>query len=228
LLERHLPPAPASVLDVGGGTGAHARWLVDAGYEVRLVDPVERHVTRAREYGIDAVHGDARDLDAEDESYDVVLLLGPLYHLIDREDRLRALGEARRVARTGGVVAAAAVNRFASLLDGVAEKMLADEVFRAVVAQDLADGQHRNPTRNPDAFTVAYFHHPDDLVEELREAAFDDIALYGVEGPGGAFLDREPVDPDWLETLVWAARAVEQEPTALAFSFHLLAVGVKP
>src|SRR5574341_2038107 len=48
LLERHLPPPPAAVLDVGGGAGAYALWLAARGYHVRLIDPVPRHVEQAR------------------------------------------------------------------------------------------------------------------------------------------------------------------------------------
>ena len=118
LLRRVLPAPPARVLDVGGGTGIHARWLVEAGYEVTLVDLMEEHVSRAaRIDGLDAVLGDARALAAGDDTFDVVLLLGPLYHLTDASDRLAALREAVRVARPGAVVAAAAIGRYAGLLD---------------------------------------------------------------------------------------------------------------
>ena len=113
LLRRFLPPAPARVLDVGGGTGVHAEWLVKGGYEVTVVDPVPRHVESASAV-CPAVVGDARDLQQPDDSFDVVQLLGPLYHLPDPGDRRTALAEAQRVAKPGGLVAAAAINRYAS------------------------------------------------------------------------------------------------------------------
>jgi ubiquinone/menaquinone biosynthesis C-methylase UbiE len=125
LLERYLPPAPARVLDVGGGPGAYAAWLSERGYAVHLIDPVPLHVEQAAslaaecESGFTAALGDARRLEEPDASYDAVLLLGPLYHLVNRDERVRALAEARRVARSGGIVAAAAISRFASLLDGL-------------------------------------------------------------------------------------------------------------
>src|SRR5689334_6350752 len=86
LLRRFLPPA-ASVLDVGGASGVYSAWLSGQGHEVRLVDPVPRHVNTARANGIDAVLGDARALDEPDGSRDVVLLFGPLYHLLSRAER---------------------------------------------------------------------------------------------------------------------------------------------
>jgi ubiquinone/menaquinone biosynthesis C-methylase UbiE len=98
LLEPALPRPPARILDVGGGPGVYAARLAAAGYTVKLVDVHPLHVEQAREHGtFEAVLGDARELDEPDESVDAVLLLGPLYHLTDRDDRVRALAEARRV-----------------------------------------------------------------------------------------------------------------------------------
>jgi ubiquinone/menaquinone biosynthesis C-methylase UbiE len=111
LIARFLPPAPAVVLDVGGATGVHAEWLADGGYEVHVVDPIEEHVAQGcRLPGVTAEVGDARALMQGDASQDAVLLLGPLYHLLERRDRLSALREARRVARPGAPVLAAAIS----------------------------------------------------------------------------------------------------------------------
>src|SRR4051795_13173833 len=95
VVRRHLPPGSLRVLDVGGGTGVHARWLAADGHVVHVVDPVPRHVEEAALLdGVTSELGDARRLTAADDSVDVVLLFGPLYHLSEPEDRLRALGEA--------------------------------------------------------------------------------------------------------------------------------------
>src|SRR3954454_2815527 len=87
LIRERLPAGPARVLDVGGGTGAHAAWLAADGHDVELIDPVTAHVRTAREAAralprpFHATEGDARALDAPDSSVDVCLMLGPLYHL---------------------------------------------------------------------------------------------------------------------------------------------------
>ncbi|MHB1536824.1 MAG: class I SAM-dependent methyltransferase, partial [Acidimicrobiales bacterium] len=118
LLTRFLPPPPATVLDVGGGTGVHAEWLAERGYAVQLIDPVDEHVAVAAGLpGVSAAVGDARALEQTDDTQDAVLLLGPLYHLPEREDRLQALREARRVARPGAPVLAAGSSRYATLMD---------------------------------------------------------------------------------------------------------------
>ncbi|HEV8216930.1 MAG TPA: class I SAM-dependent methyltransferase, partial [Gemmatimonadaceae bacterium] len=174
VLRRHLPPAPAAVADVGGGPGRYALWLAQAGYDVQLLDPVELHVEQARA-GIareglgsraSAGLGDARKLSLADGSVDAVLLLGPLYHLVDAADRLRALSEARRVCRPNGVIVAAAISRFASTLDGLRGGYLADPIFADIAAADRATGTHLNPTNDPTYFTTAYFHRPEELARE--------------------------------------------------------------
>ena len=178
LLERLLPAPPARVLDVGGGPGTYAAPLARRGYSVHLVDPVPLHVEQARQAagadpaaGFTAALGDARDLAEPAESADAVLLFGPLYHLTEAAGRQRALAEARRVLTAGGRLLAMAVCRFASLLDGLHEGWLDDPVFRRIVDQDLADGQHRNPdpAGRPEFFTTAYFHTPDGLTGEIEQ-----------------------------------------------------------
>src|SRR5262245_55472810 len=157
LLRRYLPPPPAVVADVGGGPGRYAGWLAGLGYEVHLTDLVPLHLAQAEEASrarpdrpvASVTVGDARALARPDGGTDAVLLLGPLYHLTDRADRLAALREARRVLRPGGVLVAAAISRFASALDGLRCGYLDDPAFAAIVGRDLADGQHRNPTRHP-------------------------------------------------------------------------------
>ena len=236
LLARFLPSPPAIIADVGAGTGVYALPLAAAGFDVHLLDPVELHVeqalAQARERQVvlaSARVGDARQLPYADASVDAALLLGPLYHLTDRDARLTALGEARRVLRPGGLLAAAAISRFASTFDGLARGFLEDSRFEHIVARDVREGQHRNPDPEgrPEWFTTAYLHHPDELPAELQEAGFRVEAVVAVEGPGAL---RPELD-DWLddverrEVLLRAIRRVETEPTVLGAGGHLLAFG---
>jgi ubiquinone/menaquinone biosynthesis C-methylase UbiE len=231
LLARFLPPPPALVLDVGGGPGSYAIWLAERGYEVELLDPMELHVSQARAAGVARARtGDARELPFADGSTDAVALLGPLYHLPEPADRARALNEALRVLRPGGVLAAAVISRFASTIDGLFKNLFADPAFERVVEGDLRDGRHQNPGRNPRWFTTAYFHRPEELPAEIEAAGFDLAALLAIEGPG-VFL---PDIDDWLDDasrramLLRALARVETEPSLLGASPHLLAVGRKP
>ncbi|HEX6311762.1 MAG TPA: methyltransferase domain-containing protein [Acidimicrobiia bacterium] len=235
IVRRHLPSGPLRVLDVGGGAGVHAAWLAEDGHQVHLVDPVARHVDQARRLtasgdSVTAELGDARELPDADESFDAVLVLGPLYHLVGADDRLRALREARRVVRRGGLLFVGAISRFASLFDGLSREFLFDPEFRAVVVDDLRDGRHRNPGTRPEWFTTAYFHRPDELQQEAENARLDVVELLGLEGLAGwlpHLADRWSNEDD-RDTILFAARAVESEPALSGLSAHLLLVARRP
>jgi SAM-dependent methyltransferase len=225
VLRRLLPAAPARILDVGGGSGVHAQWLAQDGYEVDLVDPVPLHVEQAdRLPGVTARLGDARSLAVEHAAYDGVLLLGPLYHLPERADRVRALGEARRVVRPGGPVIAATINRYAALHDILREERYFDPVQRA--RTDAVSGHGRHGTEGG-RFTIAYLAQPAEVPGEFTDAGLAPEGQYGLEGVawlmGGVedWLD----DPARREAVLAASRRIESEPTLLGASGHLLTVG---
>ncbi len=227
ILLRYLPPAPARVLDVGGGTGVHARWLIEDGYEVELIDPVLRHVEQATNV-CHAKLGDSRDLHAPDDSFDVVQLLGPLYHLPHAQDRQMTLSEARRVAKPGGLVAAAAINRYSSLFEHVTYAHLQTERLQTAVSKILSTAVHDGK-----GFTLAYFHRAEELAEEMRDAGLIDVEVFGVEGPAWSLLKAveqsgtTPSDEMFASALT-AARIAEPYPELLAASSHLLAVARVP
>ena len=236
ILERFLPPPPARVLDVGGGPGGHARWLSRKGYTVHIVDVVPLHVRLARESAerdgaplASAEVGDARSLSSGDGAVDAVLLFGPLYHLTDRAERLEALREAHRVLGPDGVLLAAGISRFASTFDGLRRGYLRDPDFAEIASRDRKDGQHRNPTGKPEYFMDTFFHHPEELREEIREAGFPGAAVLGVEGPGWllADFDRWWDHEEHRARLLGLARDLESEPSLLGVSAHLIAVARK-
>jgi SAM-dependent methyltransferase len=235
IVRRHLRGSALRVLDVGGGKGVHAAWLAQDGHHVHLIDMVPGHVEAARTLQIAAGRitgevGDARQLPVDDATFDAALLLGPLYHLVEREDRLRAFAEAGRAVRPGGVVFAAAISRFASLFDGLARHFLFDPQFRSIVEDDLRDGQHRNPERRPQWFTTAYFHRPEELGEEVIEAGLQPVELVGVEGLAGwlSNLAGRWEDERDRDAILYAARVIEREPSLAGLSAHLLMVCRRP
>jgi ubiquinone/menaquinone biosynthesis C-methylase UbiE len=233
LIRRHAPHPPAVVVDVGGAAGAYALWLSETGYTVHLVDASPRLVAEARRRSARSAHaiascvvGDARALEVADGCADVVLLLGPLYHLVDELDRTRSLREMARILRPGGLLFAAAISRYASALDGMARDLYADGQFTEIVERDLANGQHRNPTERIDYFTTAYFHRPEDLRAEVEGAGLAVEGVYGLEGPGWLLPDLAErwADPRRRQDLIRLAGQLETEPSVLGVSAHLLAV----
>jgi ubiquinone/menaquinone biosynthesis C-methylase UbiE len=237
ILAKHLPSVPAVILDVGGAAGAYAFPLAKQGYEVHLIDPVPLHLEQARSQaaasGVNLAsirQGDARQIDFAQSSADAVLMLGPLYHLIEHSDRLRALREARRVLRRGGVAFAASISRFASFIDGLSRGFFQDADFRKIVEADLTSGLHRNPTNKPEYFTTAYFHRPSELAAEISEAGFTDVRLLAIEGPSWStpFFRSAWNDPNQRTKLLEFLAAAQSEPSILGASAHVMGVAFQP
>jgi SAM-dependent methyltransferase len=225
VLRRLLPARPARVLDVGGGTGVHARWLAADGHQVRLVDPMPLHVQHASAIpGVDAVVGDARRLDEPDNAYQATLLLGPLYHLPERQDRVTALREAARVTAPGGLVVAATISRYAGMYDTLVQGRYLEPDVRRITDTEVLTGVHE--PLGQELFTLAYFHHPDEIMDEFTDAGLTAPARYALEGAAWLFADRD----GWLEgdertvALLDALRSVEREPSLFGISSHLLTV----
>jgi SAM-dependent methyltransferase len=232
LLLRRLPPPPAVVADIGGGPGRYATWLAGRGYRVRHRDAVSLHVEQlaaAADPGIETAVGDARALDLADRSVDAVLLLGPLYHLIRRADRVRALAEARRVVRPGGPVFAAAISRWALRMDGVLRAELYRELPQILAEVDETERTGRMAPLHPAAF-CGYAHRPAQLRREAAAAGLRVTGLVSVEGPASLLIDRgeRMADPDSRRVVLDTARALERVPELLGIGPHLLLTAERP
>jgi ubiquinone/menaquinone biosynthesis C-methylase UbiE len=236
ILSRMLPPPPARVLDVGGAAGAYSAWLAERGYEVHLIDAAPRLVELARTRNRSATKpiislavGDARRLPQPDGFANAVLVMGPLYHLPERADRMAALREAYRVAASDGVVAVAAISRYAPSLDGMSHRLSLDPRFVEIRDRGLRDGRHRNDTGDATYFTTAYLHPAEELKSEMEEAGWRRVEVLGVEGPGWILPDFEErwANEALRHDLLHVARSLEREPSIVGASAHLLGIGRK-
>jgi len=233
IFSRFLPPS-GRVLDVGGGPGAHAAHLADAGYEVLTLDPFTRHTNRAaaraREQHGRSFHvasAEARGIPVRDATVDVVLLMGPLYHLVEHRHRLAALREARRCLRPGGLVVAEAIMRHAWVLDATKKGLLATPRIWEQFTRNIDTGFSQDPTVHSGDGFFAYFHRPDELRQELADAGFVDADLVAVEGFGWLLGDLEDRMSD-PEPLLRAIRLTEREPSMLGASAHVIGVARRP
>lgn len=138
-LHRYLQPGHF-ILDIGAGTGRYTSALMAEGYRVKAVELVRRNIEvfLKREPGADVVQGDARNMPFLASGVaDVTLLLGPLYHLIGEDEKLKALQEARRVTKPGGLILVAyLMNEYSILSYCFDEERICDFLARGVV-----DGQ---------------------------------------------------------------------------------------
>jgi SAM-dependent methyltransferase len=239
---RRLPEPPATIADIGGGPGRYSLWLAGLGYRVVHRDLVPLHVNQLRNAAaaqqadassaraglVQSAVGDARRLDLGDASVDAVLLLGPLYHLTRRADRVQALREARRVVRPGRPVFAAAISRWAARLDGVLRLRLYEENPNVAGVVQTVERTGVLPPLLPGGFT-GFTHRPGQLRAEFSSADLEVADLVCVEGAAYLLndLDDRAADEGAWRVILDAARAYERVPELLGLGSHLLATGFR-
>lgn len=229
------PPAPAVIYDIGGGYGEYSYWLASLGYDVYLYDIAEKHIEMAREFERErkvslkgAYVADARCIDRPDVSADAILLFGPLYHIIEYEERLECLNECKRLLKTHGLLFTANITCYATTLKYVAaydtKPMLDDYDFFKMLEATVKTGIH---TKKP--MGLAYFHKPDELKAELTAAGFNDIDLRGVIGPCWLIrnLDEAWKDENKRESIMRVVRLLEKEESLMGLSTHFLTISRK-
>jgi S-adenosylmethionine-dependent methyltransferase len=194
-LRAYLPPAPAFILDCGGGPGRYAIALTQDGHRLTLLDLSEKCLALAKEKaaesgvcGIESfVHASATSLPFPDAQFDAVLLAGPLYHLVREEDRLAAMRESLRVLRPGGLVAAIIVpllGVFRASLVEFPEFVRSGECLRFLGRPYQVAGQDYTG-----AFTTAYFGDPLELEAQYEVLGAESITLVALEGLASSLND---------------------------------------
>jgi ubiquinone/menaquinone biosynthesis C-methylase UbiE len=238
-IAKFLPPPPARVLDIGGGPGRYSIWLAALGYRVTLADlspdllAIARQRTDAGSRSLEEiVEADARNLSHfGDDSFDAILCLGPLYHLLAEEDRQRAASEVFRVLHSDGTAFAVFLNRL--------------QVLRVAIDQDLPfftpytldlikrwfdEGVFISPVAG--IFTDAFSMHPTEVPPFMESLGFQTLELVSSQSIAGdrqkhlsQFKEKQPELYPWvMERLI----AIANDKTAVGSGFHLLYIGRKP
>ncbi len=228
-----LPRPPCSILDAGGGPGRYAIELARQGYSVMLLDISRENLNLARQKAgeanvslADIIHGNALDLSMlGSASYDAVLLMGPLYHLLSREERVQAIQEALRVLKPKGKLFAAFITRFAPFRYVAIQEpaWLAENPEYA--RQLLETGIHDQPTQ----FAKAYYAHPGEIVRLMESCGLETLRLVGCEGVVAEHEDKvNGLCGEAWEAWVDLNCKLGQDPTLYGASDHLLYAGQKP
>ena len=241
ILLENLPTPPAAIYDIGGAYGEYSWWLASLGYEVHLFDLSETNIKMskklAKEYpGCSLAASevcDARKVPRADNSADAVLLMGPLYHITDYEERIRAIRESFRLLKKGGVLFSAALTPYSVLLDNLTVyspnggSYLENPDFLAMVERELKDGTHINPNKEVYAgLGSSHLHTAKALKAELRVGGFSDSVVHGTMG--GAWLANN-IDELWKNEksrniLMTTVRLLDTHDEIIGLSCHLLAV----
>lgn len=226
-----------TIYDIGGGIGKYSAWLAEQGHDVTLIELAPTAVDYAKKnmkMSYVAEVGDAREINKPDESADVVLLMGPLYHLQNKSDRIKALNEAHRVLKKGGLLIAAGISKFSSTtwalsVYGNGCDFIDDDIYMNMLKHELATGEHIRPKEYPFIIANAYFHTIDELRNEVKYSGLEIVNHHAVEGciwitPT---LEEKWQDTDSRNRLLELIHATEHEETLMGLSPHFLVVGKK-
>ena len=228
----------STVYDIGGGIGKYSGWLAEEGHNVTMIElaptAVEYAVTNMKaEYT--AKTGDARKLELPDDSADIVLMMGPLYHLTNKADRSRALSEGYRVLKKGGLIIAAGISRFSSATWALSKygrenNFIDDDIYMNMIMQEMGTGEHRRPEEYPFFIADAYFHTTDEMKKELCETGFRIVNYHAVEGSVWITpaLEEKWMAPESRKRMLDIIRATEHEESMMGMSPHFLMIGKKP
>ena len=236
IIERYLHKDSMTVADIGGATGSFSFWLAQNGHKVNLLDITPLHLETAKQYektsGIlleSIIVGDARNLPYGENSFDIVLLMGPLYHLLERKDRLLALSETYRVLKPHGILICDTITRFASALDGYFTGMIYDEDFFPIIKNDILTGKHIDNSKKQIYFTDAYFHTHKEIAQEILCAGFGIKETLAVESFGWLINDiNEKIEDEiYKEKILQIIKMLEKEESLIGISGHLMTIAIK-
>jgi ubiquinone/menaquinone biosynthesis C-methylase UbiE len=242
ILLQFMPPPPAVVYDIGGGYGEYAFWLSSFGYDVSLYDISEKNIEMAMEFSQEFNDrpsamdvADARSINRSDKSADAILLFGPLYHIVEYDERQLALKECYRLLKPGGLLFTAAITRYSTSLwaattYGTENCLLDEPAFCEMVEHEIKTGRHiKNPSSAYAGIGRSYFHLPDELRAEIEASGFNDTEVRGVIGPAWLIPDLDNVwkDEKKRESIMQLARLYEKEESIMGLSTHLLGISKK-
>ena len=234
-LAEYLPPPPARILDCGGGPGRYAIHLAQLGYQVTLLDLSANNLALAHEKAQDAgvhlaeyVHGNALDLSRfAGGTFDAVLLLGPLYHLTNEEDRRQAVHEARRVLKPGGPLFAAFITLYAPLRDAIAKGYMKQVKDKPETLSFLMGTHTTSKAHSPnEGFTEAWFTPPAEVRPFMESCGLRTLRVMGVEGlAAGHEKHLNAADDETFAFWTDLIYPLAEDPHVLGASDHLLYVG---
>jgi 2-polyprenyl-3-methyl-5-hydroxy-6-metoxy-1,4-benzoquinol methylase len=236
ILSGNLPQPPARIIDIGGGPGRYSIWLAGQGYDVSLFDLAQANIDYAQKMADRAnvrlrehITGNALHLSqyVENDTYDCALLMGPLYHLIEEEDRASVIRQTLACLKQGGSLISSFISGYAPIIDilkNYPDKMNGN--IQEYLAY-LEDGRNIVSDDNP-GFTTAYFMDPKKIDAFMNNFNITKKGLFTVESILGPYENLlKSADTHTFDSCVELAMHFVEDPSCRACGEHLLYIGIK-
>lgn len=235
MMDRYIRPGD-SVLDIGGGPGRYSIYFAKKGCAVTLAElsggNVELARKKAAEAGVALTAHAVNCLELEElrlGQFDHVFLMGPLYHLLDEADRVRAVEIALRHLKPGGTLYASFILLFAGVLYDLQNGGHIVDDCKNPLSASLIEAMAEGRDWGGAAFTTAYFYHQRSILPFMERFGLEKLHFFGQEGflaPNYRdILARDQAEIDqWIEL----AKKYIELPELLAYSEHAMYIGRKP
>lgn len=233
------PTHDITIYDIGGGIGVYTSWLSSLGYALTLIELAKsatvyalNHMEKSHPYK--AICSDARTLPIEDNSADVILFMGPYYHLQAKAERLKALREAFRVLKKDGLFFISGISKYSSStwalsVYGRQNNFIDDPIFFNMLEEELTSGCHNRPKEYPTFIAESYFCTAADMKSELEQIEFEVLNQHAIEGliwftPNLIDKWNNPMQKEKLKKLI---QLTEHDTEVLGMSPHFMLVAKK-
>ena len=126
------------IIDIGAGTGKYSKYFFDKGYDVTAVELVKHNLKVIEKKGVKSILGNAKDLSMfDDNSFDITILFGPMYHLISMDEKIMALKEAKRITKKDGYIFISyCMNEFAIITHGFIDNNINESIKDKLIDKD--------------------------------------------------------------------------------------------
>lgn len=228
-LDEHIIGEKLEIFDIGGGPGRYSIYLAEKGHKVSLLDLSKRNIeiakgkSKEKELLLEAyIHGNALELESYEQRYDVILLMGPLYHLVNENDRKTVVEGALRLLKPSGIIVASFISNYAPIIDYLKGLHQIDSTEELLGY--LKDGR----SGGEKGFTVAYFTSHEEAKELMNGFGLEEIIFAGVENIL-ASKEKEINILDESEYRKWLdiCYKLSQDKNLMGTSEHFLYIGRK-
>lgn len=228
-LDEYVPNG-ARVFDIGGGPGRYSIHLAKKGHKVVLLDLIQKHIDIAKIKADENnaqiekyICDDALKLSEYDlGKFDVVLIMGPLYHLIHKEDREKVVRDALSFLKKDGILIASFISAYAPIIDGLKypEDVKAPDDLTKYLKNGVNDAES--------GFTSAYFIKPEEAKNFMNSFNLKELSFAGIEGIGGLMESKlDGLSKVQFDKIIDILYKLSNDPHIFGGSEHYLYVGKK-